>query len=209
LQGTFIVLGYQPFGPNGDLRVGYVVGVSLLDSVVLIGLVFLFLYAHGEEPREVLIDRRPILREAGAGVLLIPVALGIAIVVLLTVLRAAPFLHTVEKNPLQALIASPRDAMLFALVVIVAGGVREEVQRAFQLHRFEVWLGGGRVGVVVTSAIFGAGHLLQGVDAAIVTGLLGALWAVVYLRRRSVVAPMVSHAGFDLIQILQFFVVSR
>jgi membrane protease YdiL (CAAX protease family) len=87
--------------------------------------------------------------------------------------------------------------------------VREEIQRAFLLHRFEQYLGGGRVGVIVTSVAFGAGHLLQGVDASIATGLLGALWGVVYLRRRSVVAPMVSHSGFDLIQIAQFVVVGR
>ena len=60
--------------------------------------------------------------------------------------------------------------------------------------------------MIVTSVAFGAGHLVQGYDAAIVTGLLGAFWGVVYLRRRSVVAPMVSHAGFDLLQILQFVV---
>jgi len=209
LQGTLGAFGYRPFAPNGDLRVGYVVGVSLVDSALLIGLVLLFLYVHDERPRDVLTGGRPVLREAGAGLALIPVALGLAIAVLLTVQRFAPFLHTVEKNPLQTLMQSPRDAWLFALVVIVAGGVREEIQRAFQLHRFEVWLGGRRVGVIVTSAAFGAGHLLQGVDAAMVTGLLGALWGVVYLRRRSVVAPMVSHAGFDLIQILQFLVVSR
>jgi membrane protease YdiL (CAAX protease family) len=33
--------------------------------------------------------------------------------------------------------------------------------------------------------------------------VLGAWWAVVYLRRRSTIAPMVSHAGFDALQILQ------
>jgi membrane protease YdiL (CAAX protease family) len=206
LQGTLGVFGYRPFAPTGDLRVGYVVGVSLADSALLIGLVLLFLYAHGERPREVFLDRRPIVREIGAGLSFIPVVILIAIAVFVTIQRFAPSLHTVDKNPLQALLQSPRDAWLFALVVIVAGGVREEIQRAFQLHRFEEWLGGGRVGVVVTSVAFGAGHLLQGVDAAIVTGLLGAFWGVVYLRRRSVVAPMVSHAGFDLIQILQFLV---
>ena len=59
------------------------------------------------------------------------------------------------------------------LVVVVAGGVREEIQRAFLLRRFEVWLGGSTVGIIVTSVAFGAGHVLQGYDAAIVTGLLG------------------------------------
>jgi membrane protease YdiL (CAAX protease family) len=51
---------------------------------------------------------------------------------------------------------------------------------------------------------FGGGHLIQGKDAALATGLLGAFWGVVYLRRRSAVAPMVSHAGFNLLQIVPF-----
>jgi len=113
-------------------------------------------------------------------------------------------LHTVPDNPLQDLLQRPRDAWLFALVVFVAGGFREEIQRAFLLHRFDVWLGGPVVGLVVTSAGFGAGHLFQGVDAAITTGLLGAFWAAVYLRRRSAAAPIVSHAGFDLVQIVPY-----
>ena len=98
---------------------------------------------------------------------------------------------------------------MFAVVVLFAGGVREEIQRAFLLHRFERWLGGGPLGVVVTSAAFGAGHYLQGADAVVATGLLGAFWGWVYLRRRSAVAPMVSHTGFDLLQIVQFIAVPR
>jgi membrane protease YdiL (CAAX protease family) len=63
--------------------------------------------------------------------------------------------------------------------------------------------------VVVASIAFGAGHFLQGADAAVATALLGAFWAVVYLRRRSTVAPMVSHSGFNLMQLAQFMVIGR
>jgi membrane protease YdiL (CAAX protease family) len=203
LGGTLAAFGYQPF-VHGRLSVGYVVALSLGDAVFLIGLILLMLYAHGERPRNVFFDRRPAVSEITIGVPLIFVALGIGVLVLLPIQRWAPWLHTVQDNPLQELLRSPRDAWLFALVVLVAGGVREEIQRAFLLHRFDVWLGGPTVGVVVTSAAFGAGHLLQGVDAAIATGLLGAFWSVIYLRRRSCVAPIVSHAGFDLIQIVQY-----
>jgi len=171
--------------------------------------VLLFLWAHGERPRDVLIGPRRVLHEAALGIPLTLVAIGIGIVVLLSVQRFAPSLHTVDKNPLAELMRSPRDAWLFALVLVVAGGIREEVQRAFLLHRFDVWLGGGRTGVIITSAAFGAGHLLQGVDAALATGLLGAFWGIVYLRRRSCVAAMVSHSGFDLLQIVQFIVVGH
>ena len=43
-------------------------------------------------------------------------------------------------------------------------------------------------------------------DAVITTGLLGAFWAVVYLKRRSSVAPIVSHAGFNSLEILRIVV---
>ena len=205
LGGTLSIFGFRPY-IQGRLSVANVVGLSLADSILLVGLVLILLRAHGERPRDVLLGRRAILGEAAAGLPLMLVAFAIAVAVLFAVQRFAPTLHTVEHNPLQELLRSPRDAALFAFVVLVAGGIREEIQRAFLLHRFEQWLGGGTTGVIVTSIAFGAGHLLQGVDAAIATGLLGAFWGLVYLRRRSCVAPMVSHAGFDLVQILQFVV---
>jgi membrane protease YdiL (CAAX protease family) len=205
IGGTFFALGYRSTTAGGKLSVGYVAALSLGDAVLLIALILALLYAHGERPRDVFAGRRPIVPEGVLGVLLIPLAFGIAVAVLLTVRRFAPSLHNVTDNPLQELMRSPRDAWLFALVVVVAGGVREEIQRAFLLHRFDVWLGGTKVGLIVTSLAFGAGHFaLQGLDAGIATGLLGAFWGVVYVRRRSSVAPIVSHAGFDLLQVVPF-----
>jgi membrane protease YdiL (CAAX protease family) len=204
LGRTFAVFGYGLYGADGRLRMIPVVSLSLIDSIVLVALIVLFLIAHGESPRDVLFGRQPPGREVAFGMSLIVAAIAVAVVVLLGIQRFAPSLHTVAQNPLQQLLGRPRDIWLFALVVIVAGGIREEIQRAFLLHRFDVWLGGPVVGVVVTSVAFGVGHLIQGVDAALAIGLLGALWGVVYLRRRSAIAPMVSHAGFDLLQILQF-----
>jgi membrane protease YdiL (CAAX protease family) len=204
ISATLVALGYKPYGSSGELQVAFVVALSLIDAVFLIGLIVLFLYSHGESPRAVLFGRRRIAAEIAYGIPLTLIALGAGIGMLLAIQFFLPWLHSVEENPLAGLLRSPRDVWLFVLVVLVAGGVREEIQRAFLLHRFEGWLGGGTVGVIVTSVAFGAGHLLQGYDAAIVTGLLGAFWGVIYLRRRSVVAPMVSHAGFDLLQIVQF-----
>jgi membrane protease YdiL (CAAX protease family) len=207
IGATLPLFGLHPYASAGRLSVAYVVALSLADAIALVALILLFLRVHGESPREVLIGRGRVLREVVAGIPMILFALGIAIVVLLAIQKLAPFLHTVEKNPLEDLLRSPRDAWLFAFIVVVAGGVREEVQRAFLIHRFDRWLGGGAIGVVVTSAAFGLGHLIQGVDAALATSLMGAFWGVVYLRRRSCVAPMVSHAGFDLLQVAQFFAV--
>jgi membrane protease YdiL (CAAX protease family) len=210
LAATFAAIGYGPMGDEGHLRVGYVVALSILDTAMLTGLIVLFLRAHGEQPREVLFGSGRFWREAAAGIPLIFAAFAIAAAVLLSIQRLAPSLHTVEHNPFEELIRTPAHAVAFATVVVVAGGIREELQRAFLLHRFDIWLGGGTTGIIVTSVAFGAGHFqLQGADAAIATGLLGAFWGTIYLRRRSALAPMVSHAGFDLLQIVQYFIIGR
>jgi membrane protease YdiL (CAAX protease family) len=206
---TFAALGYRPYGADGQLSVRFVATLSLADSALLVSLIVFFLYAHGERPRQVFFGSQAVVREVSFGVPLILAALAIGIAVLATIQHYAPSLHTVEHNPLQDLISRPRDAWLFAVVVVVAGGVREELQRAFLLHRFEQCLGGATFGVIVASVAFGAGHLLQGLDAAVATGVLGAFWGLVYLRRRSVIAPMISHSGFDLLQIVQFLVAGR
>jgi membrane protease YdiL (CAAX protease family) len=191
------------------LNFGFVMALSLADTVFLVGLIVAFLLAHGESPTEVFFGGRPIAPEARAGIPLTFVAFAIALLVLLTVRAVAPWLHTVEHNPLQDLMRTPGNALLFAGLVIVAGGIREELQRAFLLRRFQRSPGGANVGLVLASAAFGLGHLVQGVDAVIATALLGAFWGVVYLRRRSVIAPMVSHSGFDLLQVMQFMATGR
>ena len=202
LVATFAAFGFRPLA-GGRLSLGYVTVLSIADTAFLIALMVFFLRAHGERPRDVFVGRRPAGAEVLLGVPLTVLTLGIAIAALTAVQRLAPWLHTVAHNPLQDLIASPGQAAVFGVVVVVAGGVREEMQRAFLLHRFEAWLGGATVGLVVTSIAFGAGHFdLQGADAAITTALLGACWGIVYLWRRSAIAPIVSHAAFDLLQIL-------
>jgi membrane protease YdiL (CAAX protease family) len=115
-----------------------------------------------------------------------------------------PSLRNVPHNPLQDLVRNRRDAVIFAFVVMIAGGVREEIQRGFVLRRFEQYLGGGRAGLLIFSALFGLGHLEQGRDVALATGILGAFWGAIYLRRRSIIGPMVGHAGFNLAQVIKF-----
>ena len=209
LLATFYALGFNQRNPDGALNVAFVATLSLVDAVLLIGLIVFFLRAHGENVREVFFGNRPIAQEARAGLPMSFVALAIAFGAILIIQQLAPWLRTEETNPLQDLLAKPSDAAIMAVVLVVAGGIREEIQRAFLLRRFERWLGGPVVGVAVTSTAFGAGHLVQGVDVAVVTGLLGAFWAMVYLRRRSIVAPVVSHSGFNLLQLGQFLIVAR
>lgn len=181
----------------------FVFTLTLLDTVLLVGLIAFFLRAHRESMRD-LFGLRPKVREALFGLALIPASFFVVILVLALVQIVVPGLHNVPLNPLQALARNRWNAIVFAFVVTIAGGVREEIQRGFVLRRFEQSLGGGAVGLVVFSALFGLGHLEQGNDVAIATGILGAFWGVIFLRRRSIVGPMVGHAGFNLLQVVKF-----
>ena len=195
-------LGLRALDAAGRLALAYIVVLSLTDSALLLGLIFYFLWRHRESPREVFFGVRHPSVEVALGIALTPVIV-VAVVAGLGVIESfAPWLRNVPENPLEALLRSPANVVLFALVAVVAGGLREELQRAFVLRRFEQHLGGGWVGLVVFSVAFGLGHQIQGWDAAIITGSLGAIWGAMYLVRRSALAAMVSHAGFNLSEIV-------
>lgn len=181
----------------------YVLTLTLADTLVVIVLMVTFMRAHGESAAALWTGGRPPVREALVGVALIPLLLVMVIVLLNGMHLLVPSLHNVPTNPLEQLATgTSAEAAIFGLVAVIGGGIREELQRAFVLHRFEQYLGGADVGVVVSSAAFGYFHLVQGRDAAIAAGALGLVWAIVFVRRRSTIAPIVSHAGFDSLQIL-------
>lgn len=200
---TLRVAGWSPFDAAGGLSLPFVLALSLADTLLVVGLMIALTRAQGQSVSDLWLGHRPAGREVMYGVLLVPVVF-ILVVVLLNAMRAvAPGLHNVQVNPLEQLAGTPGAAAMFAVVAVLAGGVREELQRAFLLRRFEQHLGGVRVGVVILSIGFGLGHVVQGWDAVIGTGVLGAFWAVVYVRRRSVLAPMVSHSGFNALEVLR------
>jgi len=201
------LFGMKPHLRDGQLSAPFVFTLTLLDTVLLVGLILFFLRSHRESPREQLLGSRPPWREAIFGLLLIPASFFVVITVLLLVQVVMPSLRNVPHNPLRDLVHSRWEAAIFGFVVMVAGGVREEVQRGFILLRFERYLGGGVVGLLVFSVLFGAGHLEQGQDVAIATAVLGAFWGAVFLVRRSIVGPMIGHAGFNLAQVIKFFMI--
>jgi membrane protease YdiL (CAAX protease family) len=200
--GFLQALGIVSQDSQGRLSIVFVMALSLADTVLVVGLVLLFLRAQREQVRDVLARRSPARGEVALGLLLIPAAIVIALVVVKTIWTVAPWLRNMPRNPFEDLLTSDVNRLLFGIVVIVAGGLREEIQRAFILHRFEQRLGGAVLGLVLFSLAFGLFHLSQGHDVAIATGTLGAFWGATYLWRRSIVAPAISHAGFNVLEIV-------
>jgi membrane protease YdiL (CAAX protease family) len=197
LGGLLQTAGISPVNAAGSLSARFVFALSLLDTAMLLGLIIWFIRRRGERPGAVFFGGRPFLPEALLGLFSLPVVLVVVIVTSLTIRFVAPQLHNVEQNPLEGLLGTETGLFAFLFVVIVAGGLREELQRVFLLHRFRHDLGGVRVGLLITSVAFGLGHTLQGWDAAVITALLGALWGWISMTRGSAAASIVSHSLFN------------
>lgn len=197
LGGVLQLVGISPRTAAGALSADFVFALSLLDTALLLGLIVWLIGQRGEHPLVVFFGQRRFVPEAIVGAFSLPLVLTVVVAASVIIRFIAPGLHNVADNPLEGLLGTETGLFAFLLVAIVAGGLREELQRVFLLHRFQQDLGGARVGLLCTSAAFGLGHTLQGWDAAVITGLLGAMWGWLSLTRRSATASIVSHSLFN------------
>jgi membrane protease YdiL (CAAX protease family) len=113
--------------------------------------------------------------------------------------------HFTNHNPLLEIIHTRRELLFFVVSALIAGGVKEELQRAFILTRFRDHLGGARFGLVLWSMAFGIAHYVQGLQGMITAGLFGFLFGAVYLGRRSLTAPMIAHGLYDALALMGYW----
>jgi membrane protease YdiL (CAAX protease family) len=202
-----LVFGMDPF-EGGALSLRFTAVAMFIDTALVALLILLFLTLSGETSRAVFVGPRSPAREFVRGLLLVPITyIGVTAVVM-TIRILVPALQTVPDNPMTQFMRSPLDAAIFLVVVVLAGGVREELQRAFVLHKFRHSRMSLGIALVAFTLLFGALHFDQGWDVAIGVGLLGLFWGILYIRRRSAIMAMTNHAGFNAVQVLSQLVAS-
>jgi len=113
--------------------------------------------------------------------------------------------YALETNPLMDMISSPRQLALFIVAVVVAGGVKEELQRAFILRRFIQQLGGAATGLVAWSLVFGAGHYAQGLEGVCAASILGFIFGILYLVRGNLILPITAHAVYNTLALIIYW----
>lgn len=186
----------------GDARI---IALSLLlESAFSLLILILILQLRGE-PFSSLglhLDRWKFQTALGLG--LIPFLFFVNVVVAVVFKYYFPE-HYLEENPLSKSIRSPGELALFIFAALIAGAIKEELQRAFILNRFRDYLGGAVVGLVFWSLAFGAGHYVQGYQGIATTTLLGLLFGIVYLKTRSLIGPIVAHGTYNTIALLAYW----
>jgi len=99
--------------------------------------------------------------------------------------------------------------VIFIFIGLFKGGLSEELWRIFVLTRFEKAF--GRFGLVfaliISSLIFGIGHLYQGLSGLISISIIGFLYALVYLRKRSALEAVFTHSTENLISIILGYII--
>lgn len=137
---------------------------------------------------------------------LVGLALGLATFIGITALESvgAQVLPPEPPSPFVPLLSDRRNIAGWLFLVLFCGGVVEELERVFVLGSFEKAWGGPGVaaGLLLGSIFFGAGHLNQGIGAAISTALLGAIYGYVFIRRRRILEIIVAHAFYDVAGVL-------
>lgn len=175
----------------------------MASSASILGLVFVCQRLHPHEPELKLKFTPPAgwARELLLSLGLVPLWLFLMVGLGALIAFFRPDLMLPE-NPVLAMIKTPFDFALFIMTGIIAGGLREEVQRSFIIRRMEVAFGQPWFGLFGWSVLFGLSHYTQGAAATIVTGFLGLGFGLVFLWRRSLVAPVVTHALFNITVLL-------
>jgi membrane protease YdiL (CAAX protease family) len=176
----------------------------LLESAITIVFLMVILKSHRETPVDLGLLWGEWKPNFYVGVILVPILF--AVNELIGIFFAIFFpKYIAAQNPLLGIILSPKDLLLFLVVSIFAGGIKEEFQRAFILNRFRAHLGGAKVGLLLWSLAFGLGHYAQGAQAIVSATLFGFLFGSVYLIRHNLIAPIVAHALYDVSALLGFW----
>jgi membrane protease YdiL (CAAX protease family) len=93
---------------------------------------------------------------------------------------------------------TPHELRLFTALSITAGVCEELLFRGFMIWYLAHWTGELQA-ALISSLLFGLGHMYQGLRGILLTGGIGAFLSGIYLVSGSLVLPVVVHAMVDVL----------
>jgi membrane protease YdiL (CAAX protease family) len=174
---------------------------SILRDLALVSLIIFFLWRNGEDIGTIGWRIRNIGKEAGLGLLLfIPFSFGAGL--LESGLRRIGF--SAPSTPLPSLIPekTTEEFLLAVLLVVVVAVAEETIFRGYLILRFRNTMASTAAAVLASAFIFSLGHGYEGSAGVVTVGVMGLVFALVYIWRQSLVAPVVMHFLQDFIGIV-------
>jgi membrane protease YdiL (CAAX protease family) len=174
---------------------------TIFRDLGLVALVWYFLWRSGEPVRQIGWTARRLWRDVGIGVVLFPVV-SLSIAWLERGLERAGLSAPSTQLPSFLAAEGPWQFALAGILVVVVAFSEETVFRGYLILRFAAVSRSLFWAVIVSSLVFSLGHGYEGSAGLVSVGVMGAIFALVYLWRGSLVAPMVMHFLQDFLGIV-------
>jgi membrane protease YdiL (CAAX protease family) len=174
---------------------------TILRDLALVSLILFFVWRNRESVKLLGWTFQNGWRDIVLGIVLfIPLFYGTALED--SALQSAGFSAPSTPLPSSLTATGPAQLLLaFVLVVIVALS-EETIFRGYLILRFKAITASSAVAVVLSAFVFSLGHGYEGTAGVVTVGTMGLAFALVYLWRRSLVAPIVMHFLQDFIGIV-------
>ena len=173
---------------------------TILDDLTLVSLVLFFLWRNREPPERIGWTRERAPADIALGVLLfLPLFIGAG---LLGAGLADTGLPASSMIPSFLRYQGLSGAALALVLILVVAIAEETIFRGYLIMRLSAITSRPWAAVIISAAIFSVGHGYEGPAGVIITGVIGVVYALVYLSRRSLVAPVVLHFLQDFTTIL-------
>jgi membrane protease YdiL (CAAX protease family) len=186
---------------QGGLSFVFTASSVMLRDLALVSLILFFLWRNGEPLERLGWNFMNGWKDVALGVgLFIPMFLGAAL--LDHFLQAAGFSAPATPIPSFLTAKGGAEIILAAVLVVVVALAEETIFRGYLLLRFQglkmrpVWA------ALLSAFIFSLGHGYEGSSGVMTVGAMGLVFALVYLWRGRLVAPMVMHFLQDFIGIV-------
>jgi membrane protease YdiL (CAAX protease family) len=186
---------------QGTLSFVLVAFATILRDIALVSLIFFFVWRNGEPLIRLGWTFKKSRKEIALGIgLFIPFFFATAF---LDRVLAAAGLSTL-KTPLPSFLAARDTAqLLLSLVLVIIVALAEEtIFRGYLILRFKAITSSPTTAALLSAVIFSLGHGYEGSAGVITVGIMGFVFAIIYMWRQSLVAPVVMHFLQDFIGVV-------
>jgi membrane protease YdiL (CAAX protease family) len=186
---------------QGTLSFVLVAYATLLRDLSLVSLILFFIWRNGESVNNIGWTFKNVWKEIGLGIgLFIPFFFTAGLFE--SALRLAGF--SAPSTPLPSFMAArgPAESLLAIVLVTVVALAEETIFRGYLILRLKAITGSPAAAALLSAAIFSLGHGYEGSAGVVTVGVMGVVFAFLYLWRQSLVAPIVIHFLQDFISIV-------
>ena len=171
----------------------------ILHNLALVSLILFFIWRNGEPISLIGLTLKNIRENIAMGIwLFIPFFFGI---VLFQRILQAVGLSTPSTLPSFLFPEGIGELALAFILIVVVAFSEETIFRGYLILRLKNITTSLNAAVILSTVIFSLGHGYEGSAGVIITGLIGLVFALVYIWRQSLVAPIVMHFLQNLIGI--------